>query len=141
MARKPESSRRDIVLLVARVVLVSGLLVSGYKKLAFAAGAAEYLARMGVPFASVAMAYILGAIEVVGALAVMGGWRTRIAAAALAAYIIPVTWFAHLSVAWASGDLMVKDQETYDSLKNLGIAAGLLLLWSVGPGRHSVDGR
>jgi putative oxidoreductase len=140
MARKTAASRRDLVLLVARVVLVSGLLVSGYKKLAFAAGAAEYLERMGVPFASVALAHILGVVEVAGALAVMAGWRARIAGVVLATYIIPVTWFAHLSVAWASGDLMVKDQETYDSLKSLGIAAGLLLLSVAGPGRHSVDG-
>ena len=141
MARNGRASRRDLVLLVARVVIVSGLLVSGYKKLAFAAGAAEYLARVGVPFASVGLAYILGAIEVAGALAVMAGWRTRVAAVVLAAYIIPVTWFAHLSVAWASGDLLVKDQETYDSLKSLGIAAGLLLVSVAGPGRHSIDGK
>jgi len=138
--KQRKASGRDLILLMARVVIVSGLLVSGYKKLAFAPGAAEYLARMDVPFASVALAYVLGVLEVAGALAVMAGWRTRVAAAVLAAYIIPVTWFAHLSVAWASGDLMVKDQETYDSLKSLGIAAGLLLVSVAGPGRHSVDG-
>jgi putative oxidoreductase len=125
--------------LAGRVGIVLVLLVSAVQKLRFPGGTAQYMAGLGMPGASEALACLAGAFEFAAGVAILVGWRTREAAIAIVVYLLPVTWYTHLSLVWAAADPVVRDQETYQSLKNLSLMGGLLLLAAMGPGSYSVD--
>ncbi|MBB3996648.1 DoxX family protein [Aureimonas pseudogalii] len=117
------------VTLIARVLLSILFIVSGFGKLAGAAGFAGYLGSLGVP-GGVAMAYLVGLFELLGGLAVLVGFQTRIVGYALAAFCVATGLLAHLG----------PDQST-QLMKNLGLAGGFLLLAAGGAGAYSVDAR
>lgn len=130
-----------VFLLGGRVSLVLIMLLSAVTKLRYPGGTAQYMAGIGMPGASEALAYAVGAFEMIAGIAILAGWKTRVFAIALAVYLVPVTWFTHLSVVWGVADAVVRDQETYQSLKNLALIGGLLVLAASGPGPYSVDRR
>lgn len=127
------------MLLVGRVCLVSILFLSAMQKLRYSAGTAQYMERMGMPGASEALAWAFGIFEFVAGLAILVGWRTRAAALAVVVYLLPVTWYTHLAVAYGTADAVVRDQETYQVLKNISMIGGLLILAASGPGEHSLE--
>ncbi|MEK7474499.1 MAG: DoxX family protein [Candidatus Coatesbacteria bacterium] len=134
-----KKTHKEFLLLLGRVCLVLVLLVSAVPKLRFPGGTAQYMAGLGMPGASEALAYLAGAFEFAAGLAVLVGWKTRWAAVAIVVYLLPITWYTHLSLVWAAADPVVRDQETYQSLKNLSLMGGLLLLAAMGPGSYSMD--
>lgn len=126
-------------LLAGRVCVVLILLVSAVQKLKWPGGTAQYMGGIGMPGASVALAYLTGAFELAAAIAVLVGWKARWAAAAIALYLVPVTWYTHLAGVWSTADAVFRDQETYQSLKNLSVIGGLLAIVAAGPGPFSLD--
>jgi putative oxidoreductase len=73
------------------------------------------------------------AVEVLGSVAIMLGWKTRIAAFLLAGYTLLAALIFHLNFS---------DQiETITFLKDVAIAGGLLLLVAHGAGLLSIDQR
>lgn len=126
----PGNTLRNVTELGGRVLLASLFLISGLGKMASAAGAAGYMAAAGVPGALLPLVI---ATEVLGGIAVIIGWRTRIVAFLLAGFslITALIFHTHFS-----------DQtQTVMFLKNLSIAGGLLLLVANGAGWLSVDSR
>lgn len=132
---------RAATLLAGRVCLVLVLVMSGYDKLMHADRAADFMRSVNLPGAGIPLAVVAGAIELAAGVALLIGWRTRAIALLLAGYLLPVIWFTHLAIAHASGDLVVRANETMQAMKSLSMAGGLLLLHVAGPGAHSVDGR
>lgn len=116
-------------ILLGRVLLSILFIVSGFGKLAGAAGFAGYLGSLGIP-GGIAMAYLVGALEFFGGLAILAGFQTRIVAYVLAAFCVATGLLAHLG----------PDQSTA-LMKNLGLAGGFLVLGAVGAGAYSVDAR
>jgi putative oxidoreductase len=116
-------------ILVGRILLSILFIVSGFGKLTGAAGFAGYLGSLGVP-GGIAMAYLVGALEFFGGLAILVGFQTRIVAYVLAAFCVATGLLAHLG----------PDQST-SLMKNLGLAGGFLILGAVGAGAYSVDAR
>jgi len=117
------------LLLLARILLSILFIVSGFNKLAGAAGFAGYLGSLGVP-GGVVMAYLVGALEFFGGLAILVGFQTRVVAYVLAAFCVATGLLAHLG----------PDQSTA-LMKNLGLCGGFLALAAVGAGAYSVDAR
>ena len=78
-------------------------------------------------------AVVVGLIELLGGLAILVGFQTRIAAWVLAIFTIATALVAHTG--WADQNQMIH------FLKNLAIAGGFLLLASSGAGAYSVDAR
>ncbi|WP_062206957.1 DoxX family protein [Aureimonas sp. AU12] len=117
------------VTLLARILLAILFIVAGFGKLMGAAGFAGYLGNLGIP-GGVAMAYLVGLFELLGGLAVLVGFQTRIVGYALAAFCVVTGLVAHLG----------PDQST-QLMKNLGLAGGFLLLAAGGAGAYSVDAR
>lgn len=120
--------------LLGRVLLSVVFLYAGYQKIVVAPGrAAASIAGRGLPFAH-ASAYAAGALElVVGCLLVIG-LRARLASLLGVAYLAIVTFLFHWHPA-ARGDV----GQVLHLLKNAGVAGGLLLVASFGPGPASVD--
>lgn len=121
------------VLLVSRIFLALLFIVGGFGKLAGGpAGFAGYLGSLGFP-APLVFAWATIAVEALGGLAILVGFKTRVAAYVLAAFCIGTALVAHF-------DFADQNQMT-QFLKNLGLAGGFLLLAGTGAGAISVDGR
>lgn len=113
-----------------RVLLGSLFLLSGLTKISGYAATAGYMASMGVPSG---LLPIVIATEVLGSLAVIVGWHTRIAAFLLAGFTLIAAAIFHNNFA---------DQiQTIMFLKDVAITGALLMLVANGAGPLSFDRR
>ncbi len=119
--------------LLGRLLLSCIFFYSGYQKFASTGRAASSIAGHGLPFATAA-AYAAGAFELAVALFVALGLKARGAALAALAYLVVVSWIFHWHPA-LRGD----HGQMLQLLKNAGLAGGMLLLASHGPGSASID--
>ena len=113
-----------------RILLSVLFLLSGLGKIGAYAGTAAYMSSVGVPGA------LLPAVittEVLGALAIIVGWKTRVIAFLLAGFSLLTAVVFHNNF----GDQM----QMIMFLKNVSIAGGFLLLVANGPGPLSIDRR
>jgi putative oxidoreductase len=124
-----------VALLGARIGIGLIFLVSGLGKLAGWSGTVAYARSKGVPEIALAAAT---ALEILGAVSLLAGWKTRWGAAALIAFLVPVTLVFHNF--WASQGAEVQ-QQSIQFLKNVSIGGGLLAVLGAGPGALSLDAR
>ena len=116
--------------LAGRALLASMFLVAGLGKLGGGyAGTQGYMEAMGVPGALLPLVI---ALEVLGAVAIIVGYRTRIVALLLAGFSIAAGFILH-----GGADQM----QQIMLLKNIAIAGGLLILVARGAGAWSLDSR
>jgi putative oxidoreductase len=116
--------------LAGRVLLAVLFLLSGLGKVGAYSATAGYMSAMGVP---AALLPVVIATEILGALAIIIGWRTRVVAFLLAGFSLLSALIFHRNLADQTQMVMF--------LKNISIAGGLLLLVANGAGRLSVDRR
>jgi putative oxidoreductase len=126
------ASNSSLTILLGRVLLAVIFLLSGFGKLTAISGTAAYFGAMGLPVPT-ATAVIVGLIELLGGLAVLLGFQTRIAAWVLAVFTIATALVAHTG--WADQNQMIH------FLKNVAITGGFLLLASSGAGAYSIDAK
>lgn len=126
---------RPMTALLGRIAIASIFLVSGTAKLVDVAGTAAHMSAVGIPYPET-LAMFAGVVEVLGALSLVFGALSRMGALGLIVFLIPTTLLFHNF--WAlEGD--EQRMQMVQFLKNVGIAGGLILLISYGPGRYSVD--
>jgi putative oxidoreductase len=113
-----------------RVLLASLFLLAGLQKIGAYEGTAGYMASQGVPGA---LLPIVIALEVLGALAIIVGWKTRLVAFLLAGFSLVSAALFHFKPDDAMQMTMF--------LKNVSIAGGFLLLVAHGAGAYSLDNR
>lgn len=136
------TSRHWPLALPARVLLGCAPLAGGVHQFRFLSGAAAYLKDVAhVPFATSAVAGLFAAVQVLGAVAVLAGWRTRFASAVLAGYYGLIALALQFPVAIRATHLVARDQELGQGIRSLALAGGFLALAALGPGPHSVDRR
>lgn len=123
--------------LIARVLLSALFLVSALRSLGAVAGTSGYFARLGVPMPGI-VTWVVIAFEIVGAVMLIAGWRTRLAAWGLVAFVVVATLLAHRF--WAVDPAQYANQLNH-FLKNLAVIGGLLLVAAHGPGRLAFDSR
>ncbi|MGP2492309.1 DoxX family protein [Mesorhizobium sp. PUT5] len=121
-----------VVVLAGRVLLSILFIIAGFGKLTSLAGTAGFFGSIGLPLPMVT-AIVVGLVELLGGLAVLFGFKTRIAAIVLAVFTLAATAVAHLDFSQAGNALMLQ--------KNLAITGGFLLLAVLGAGRLSIDSR
>jgi putative oxidoreductase len=132
-AEKPTAvAAASFGVLAGRALLSAMFIFAGYSKLTAIAGTAAWFGSMGLPMPTV-VAIAVGLLELFGGLFILAGYRTRIAALALAAFTIAATGLAHLDFADQTQLLFLQ--------KNLSIAGGLLILAIFGAGALSLDAR
>ena len=95
-----------------------------------------YAVQAGVPLASLAVPFS-GIMALVGGLSVLLGYRARIGAWLLVAFLVPVTLMMHKF--WAVDDPMRAQMELVNFLKNVGLLGGALLVAYFGAGPLSLD--
>src|SRR5438270_9314322 len=119
-----------VIPFVGRVLLCAIFLISGIGKITAPADTIGYIASEGLPFPPLAYA-IAVLIELVGGLALVLGFRTRIAAAALAIFSLAAAASFHRNLA----DL----NQFIHFFKNVAMAGGLLQTVAFGAGAFSLD--
>lgn len=123
--------------LAARILFVVMFLPAGISKLTGFAGTVGYIGSVGLPLPAVGAVLAL-AVEIIGSLALLAGFGTRIAALVLAAFTLVASFFFHAF--WA----VPADQAFVTQLlffKNIAIVGGLLALAAQGAGAWSLDAR
>ena len=113
-----------------RSLLASVFLLSGLGKLGAYAATAGYMSAMGVPGALLPAVI---AFEVLAAIALVVGWKTRLTAFLLAGFSLLSAVLFHSNFADQMQMIMF--------MKNVAIAGGLLILVANGAGNISLDRR
>ena len=126
------SSGASVAILVGRILLAAMFVLAGFAKLTDIGGTAGWFGSIGLPAPSI-LAVLAGLLELVGGLAIVIGFQTRIAALAIAAFTVAATLIAHLDFADMTQFLFFQ--------KNFAIVGGLLILAFAGAGSLSVDAR
>jgi putative oxidoreductase len=112
-------------------ILISLIFVaSGFNKLMNFAGTQSYMESAGVP--GMILPLVI-AVELLGGLAIILGWQTRVAAFLLAG-------FSLLSAVLFHGDSSDQMQMIM-FMKNLALAGGFLMIVALGAGAYSLDNR
>ena len=115
---------------LGRVLLSLIFIIAGAGKIGAYAGTQGYMESMGVP--GMLLPLVI-ALEVLGGLAIIVGWQTRVIAFLLAGFCVVSGVLFHGNI----GD----QGEQIQFLKNLGLAGGFLFLVAHGAGAWSLDNR
>ncbi|MGI9134697.1 MAG: DoxX family protein [Rhodoferax sp.] len=123
--------------LVGRLLLVALFLPAGISKITGFAGTVGYIGSVGLPLPTLGAALAL-LVEVVGSLALLAGFGTRIAALVLAAFTLVASVFFHAFWAVPADQAFVVQLLFF---KNIAVTGGLLVLAAHGAGGYSLDAR
>jgi putative oxidoreductase len=129
---RPESLRLFVPLgraLFAAIFILASL---GH----FSQGTIAYAAGHGVPMASVLVPFS-GLLALVGGLLILLGYYTRVGAALIVAFLVPVTPMMHDF--WHVADPMMRGLQQAMFMKNLAMLGGAFMLMYYGGGPMSVD--
>jgi putative oxidoreductase len=125
------------LVVVARILLAAIFITAGLSKITGFDGTVAYIASVGLP-APALLAVLAITVELVGGIAVVIGYKTRLAGFLLAGFTLVAGFIFHNY--WAAP----ADQAYIQNImfmKNLSIAGGLLLLTVFGAGGFSIDAK
>ena len=115
---------------LGRLLIALIFVMSGLSKIAAPAATIAYIQSSGAPFAPGAFAVAV-LVEVIGGLALLVGFQTRIAAGALAIFTLAAAVLFHNN--------MADQNQMIHFLKNIAITGGLLQVIAFGAGPFSLD--
>lgn len=116
--------------LMGRILISLIFLLAGFDKIFAYAGTQGFMQAMGVP--GILLPLVI-ALEVLGAIAIIVGYKTKLAAFLLAGFTIMSAFLFHFNFS----------DQTQSALfmKNIAIAGGLLFLVANGAGLVSIDNK
>ncbi|TFF35241.1 DoxX family protein [Pseudomonas sp. RIT623] len=129
--------QRDLILLLARILLMILFVVSGWGKLTGFEGTVGYMTSLGAPAPTLAAGVAVIMEFAVGILLILG-FYTRPLALLFALFVLGTALLGHPF--WSMVD-PERSANMTQFLKNLSIAGGLLALAVSGAGRFSLDRR
>jgi putative oxidoreductase len=115
---------------LGRILISLMFVISGFNKISGYAATQGYMESVGVP--GVLLSLVI-AVELLGGLAVMLGWHTRVAAFLLAGFSLLSALLFHANF----GDQM----QMIMFMKNVSIAGGFLMIVALGGGSFALDNR
>ena len=131
------STISNLVTLVGRILMAAIFVYSGFQKLGAFAATAGYIASKGLPLPEVGVVIAI-VVEIGAGLALIVGFKARLAALALALFALAAGVLFHNY--WT----LPADKQLVDMImfwKNLSIAGGLLMVYVFGAGGWSIDAR
>jgi putative oxidoreductase len=120
---------------LARILIAAIFVYTGISKFTHFYATAHMIGDRGIPLAEIATSIAI-LIELGGAMMIIIGWQTRLAAAIQFVYLMFITFMFHNF--WAAPP-QLHDLQLLNFLKNVGIMGGLLILATRGAGASSVD--
>ena len=130
------STGSKVVVLLGRFLFSAIFLIAGPSL--FSVGTIAYASQAGVPFPSV-LVPAAGVLAIVGGLSVLLGYRARLGAWLIVAFLVPVTLFMHKF--WGISDPMTAQTQMVNFMKNASMLGGALLIANFGAGPLSLDSR
>jgi len=122
-------SLTNFSMLVGRAMLATIFIVAGFSKLGAAyAGTQAYMESVGVP--GLLLPAVI-AVEILGGIAILIGFQTRIAAALLFGFTMLAALLFHSDFSQQMQSILF--------MKNIAIAGAFLLLFSQGPGQWAFN--
>lgn len=121
--------------LLGRLLLASLFLPAGISKLMGFEGTVGYFSSLGLAVPAL-LAVAVITLEIVGGIALLVGFRTRISAVILALFTLGASVVGHAYWAVPADQVFVAKLLFY---KNIAIIGGLLVLASAGAGALSID--
>jgi putative oxidoreductase len=121
---------------VGRVALSAIFLFSGMAKITGFSGTVGYVASAGLPFPELALSIAI-VVELLGGLAVLIGFQTRLAALALSGFTVAAAVLFHAY--WSDADPQSAYVQQIMFWKNIAMAGGLLYVFQTGAGPLSID--
>ena len=122
--------------LAGRVLIALLFLPAGFQKMTGFAGTVGYAASAGMPMPEISVGIGM-AIEILGGLAILVGWKTRWVALVLGFFTLVASFFFHKFWAVPADAAMVQQLLFW---KNIAVVGGLLGYAAHGAGAWSVDG-
>jgi len=126
------ASNASLLPLVGRIGLAGIFLLSGVSKALDPVGSMAYIASVGLPFPSLALAGAI-LVEILGGVLLVLGYRTRLVAGALALFSLATALFFHSNLGDAN--------QFIHFFKNIAMAGGLAQVVAFGAGTLSLDAR
>lgn len=122
-------SLTNLSMLLGRAMLAAIFIVAGFSKLGAAyAGTQAYMDSVGVP--GLLLPAVI-AVEILGGIAILIGFQTRIAAALLFGFTMLAALLFHNDFSQQMQSILF--------MKNIAIAGAFLLLFSQGPGQWAFN--
>jgi putative oxidoreductase len=116
--------------MIGRLMMAAIFLISGIGKAVAPQMTLGYIASIGLPFPALMLAIAIG-VEIIGGLMLALGYRTHIAALALAVFTVVAGALFHNAIGDQTQFIML--------LKNIAITGGLLQVAAFGAGPFSID--
>lgn len=120
------------IVLVGRILLSIIFILAGFGKITALGGTAGYFGSMGLPMPMVT-AVVVALVELLGGIAILVGFQTRIVSYVLALFCVATAFVAHFDFA--------DQMQAINFQKNLAMAGGFLVLAAYGAGALSIDAR
>ena len=128
---------QNVLNLIGRLLIVALFLPAGLGKISGFEGTLGYFASLGIPAPVFALVVTI-VIEVIGSIALLVGFHTRLVAIVMAIFTLLAAVTGHAY--WAApADAAFIAQLLF--FKNIAVMGGLLVLASAGAGSLSIDGR
>lgn len=121
--------------LIGRLLIAAIFLMSGIAKLTDTSGTVAHMTAMNIPYPDT-LAIVAGVAEILGAVALIAGFLTRLGSLGLILYMIPTTLIFHAFWQYSGKEQM---PQMVNFMKNLAIIGGLSALVAFGAGRFSLD--
>jgi putative oxidoreductase len=120
----------DVIVLIGRLLMSLIFIMSGFSKLLGPANTIQHIAADGLPLPPAA--YVVAVLcELGGGLAILLGWQTRIAAAALSLFCIVTAFTVHYHPGVPA--------QMVNFWKNITMAGGFLYVLAHGSGAYALD--
>lgn len=123
-------------LLIGRFLLGSYFVLPGIQKIIQYEGMRDYMLAHSVPATNVLLPLTI-VIQIVAGLAIIIGFKGKIAAFILAGLTFIISLYMHNF--WVMVDGIERSHEMQNFVKNMAIMAGLLLVTANGTGKSSLD--
>lgn len=124
------NTQQNVADLTGRILISAIFLISGLGKIGGYAATQGYMTAMGVPGGLLPLVI---ALEILAPVAIIVGYRTRLAAFLLAGFSIVSALLFHRAIGDQTQFIMF--------MKNFAMAGGFLFLVARGPGAWSLDAR
>jgi len=131
------TANQNALTLLGRLMFAALFLPAGIAKLTGFSGTVGYIASAGLP-APAAGAVLALLVEILGSVALIVGFQTRISALVLAVFTLGASVFFHPYWSVPADQVMVTQLLFF---KNIAVIGGLLVLAAHGAGGWSLDAR